>query len=162
MKIQLDYKIDIEVREGGKKKEALSVFYREFTKSEKEEYKGIQKKFTKLFSKIQKISKKQATYNKRIELLEKSNQDEKALKCMDELEKLDEELEILEDEIKDIAGGEDEQDFSEKTAKDRFEKVVSGKDVEKLEQLAEVKGYVEIMKLLDVAKSELEKKQSGE
>ena len=162
MKIQLDYKINIEVMEGGKKKESLSVFYREFTKAEKKEHEELAKKFMKLYNKTQKIAKKQATLNKKIELLENSNQNEKALKCIDELEKLDEELEVLEEDINEIAGGEYENDFAEKSAKERFETVVSGKDKEKLKQLADIKGYVEIMNLLDVAKSELEKKQSGE
>jgi len=162
MKIQLDYKIDIEVTEGGKKKESISVFYREFTKSEKKQNDELSKKFINLFKKAQKIAKKQVTLNKKIELLENSNQNEKALDCIDELEKLDDELEAIEDEIKFISDGEDERDFAEKASKDRFQTVVSGKDVEKLEQLAEIKGYVEIMKLLDIAKSELEKKQFGE
>jgi len=162
MKIQLDYKINIEVMEGGKKKGTLSVFYREFTKAEKRDHEELAKKFMNLFSRVQKIGKKQVTLNKKIELLENSNQNEKALKCIDELEKLDEELEVLEDDIKDVAGGEDENDFAEKAAKERFEILVSGKDKEKLEQLADIKGYVEIIKLLDVSKSELEKKQFGE
>ena len=162
MKIQLDYKINIEVREGGKKKDALCVFYREFTKAEKKEYEELVRKFTGMFRKSQKISKKQATLNKKIELFENSNQNEKALECIEKLEELDEELEAIEDEIIEIAGGENENDFAEKSAKERFEIVVSGKDKEKLEQLAEIKGYVEIMSLLDKAKSELEKKQSGE
>jgi len=162
MIVQLDYKIDIEVKESNKTKEKLSVYYREFTKAEKKEYEDLVKKITKMFNKVQKLSKKQVTLNKKVELYENSNQDEKALECIDKLEELDVELEALEDEIVEISGGENQDAFAEKTAKDRFDKVVSGKDKEKLEQLVEIKGYVEIMKLLDTAKSELEKKQSGE
>jgi len=91
MKIQLDYKIDIDVREGNKTAKAEA-----------------------LFEQLQEI------------------------------------------------GGEDQDGFAEELAKNRFETLVSGEGKEKLRTYAQIKGYAAIMHDLDIAKVELEKKQSGE
>lgn len=161
MKIQLDYKIDIEVKESNKTKEKLSVFFREFTQAEKKEHDGVKKQFEKIFKKAQKIGKKQSSLEKKAELHELNNDYEKALKAVNEKEILDDELEVLIDELEEIGGG-DQEAFAEKTAEDRFEKLVSGDGKDKLAEHAKANGYVKIMHLLDVAKAELEKKQSGE
>ena len=161
MKIQLDYKIDIEVKESNKLKEKLTIFFREFTQAEKKQHEVLRKKFEKIFKKAQKIGKKQSALEKKAELFELNENYEKALKCIEDKDKLDDELEELMDELDEIGGG-NQEDFAEKTAEDRFEKLVSGKDKEKLETYAQIKGYVALMRDLDLAKSELEKKQSGE
>lgn len=161
MKIQLDYKIDIEVKESNKTKERLSVFYREFTQAEKKEHEGIKKQFERIFKKAQKIGKKQAALEKKAELYELNSDYEKALKAVNEKENLDDELEVLLDELEEIGGG-DQEAFTEKAAEDRFEKLVSGEDKDKLSVYADIKGYSALMRGLDVAKVELEKKQSGE
>ena len=161
MKILLDYKIDIEVRESNKIKEKLTVFYREFTQAEKKEHDVLKKKFEKIFKKAQKIGKKEASLTKQAELYELNGDYEKALKALASKSNLDDELETLMDELEDI-GGEDQEAFAENTAMNRFETIVSGDGKNKLMEYAVIKGYVSIMRDLDVAKKELEKKQSGE
>ena len=161
MKIQLDYKIDIEVQEGGKNKEKLSVFYREFTQKEKKENDVLKKRFEKIFKKAQKIGKKQNTLNEKTELYKLSSENLKALKSIEENEALEDELDDLMQELDEIGGG-NQDEFAEKTAQARFETLVSGKDKEKLEVYAEIKGYQALLRDLDKAKVELEKKQSGE
>ena len=161
MKIQLDYKIDIEIQEGGKAKEKLSIFVREFTQKEKKENDVLRKRFEKIFKKAQKIGKKQNTLNEKTELYKLSNENLKALKSIEENEALEDELDDLMQELDEIGGG-NQDEFAEKTAQARFETLVSGKDKEKLEVYAEIKGYQALLRDLDKAKVELEKKQSGE
>ncbi len=161
MKIQLDYKIDIDIREGNKSKEKLSIFFREFTRDEKAKQQATEKKFFDIFKKAQKIVKKQTALEKKAELFELNKEYEKSIKAIDEKEKLEDQAEELLAELEKI-GGEDQEAFAEELAKNRFETLVSGKDKEKLESYAEIKGYAALMCDLDVAKVELEKKQSGE
>ena len=161
MKIQLDYKIDIEVQEGGKAKEKLSIFLREFTQKEKKENDVLRKRFEKIFKKAQKIGKKQNTLNEKTELYKLSSENLKALKSIEENEALEDELDDLMQELDEIGGG-NQDEFAEKTAQARFETLVSGKDKEKLEVYAEIKGYQALLRDLDKAKVELEKKQFGE
>ena len=161
MKIQLDYKIDIEIQEGGKAKEKLSIFLREFTQKEKKENDVLRKRFEKIFKKAQKIGKKQNTLNEKTELYKLSNENLKALKSIEENEALEDELDDLMQELDEIGGG-NQDEFAEKTAQARFETLVSGKDKEKLEVYAEIKGYQALLRDSDKAKVELEKKQSGE
>ena len=161
MKIQLDYKIDIEIQEGGKAKEKLSIFLREFTQKEKKENDVLRKRFEKIFKKAQKIGKKQNTLNEKTELYKLSSENLKALKSIEENEALEDELDDLMQELDKIGGG-NQDEFAEKTAQARFETLVSGKDKEKLEVYAEIKGYQALLRDLDKAKVELEKKQSGE
>lgn len=161
MRINLDYKIDIEVQEGGKKKDKLSVFLREFTKAEKKEHEELRKKFERIFTKVQKIGKKQTVLQKKAELYELNEDYKSAIETVSKIEKLDAEIEVLIEELDEIGGG-NQDEFAENSAKDRFDALVSGKDKEKLKELAEIKGYSTIMRELDIAKSELEKKQYGE
>ena len=161
MKIQLDYKIDIDVREGNKSKEKLSVFFREFTPEEKAQQKVLEKKFVDIYKKVQKIAKKQASYEKKASLLELNAEYDKSIQTLNEIETLEAEAENLIEKLEEI-GGEDQEAFAEELAKNRFEVQVSGKDKEKLETYASIKGYVALMHDLDVAKVELEKKQSVE
>jgi len=161
MKIQLDYKIDIEVRENNKVKDKLSVFYREFTKTEKKEHEELKNKFSKIFKKAQKIGKKQSSLNKKAELYELNEEYEKSLECINKKDTLEDELEDLLDELDEIGGG-NQEEFAEKIAKERFLTLVSGKDAEKLRQYAEIKGYASLMHDLDIAKADIEKKLSGE
>lgn len=161
MKIQLDYKIDIEVKEGGKNKEKLSIFLREFTRAEKKENDVLKKRFEKIFKKAQKIGKKQSVLDEKFSIYKASEDNEKALKALEDKETLEDELEELMEELNEIGGG-NQDEFAEKTAQDRFDKIVSGEDKEKLEVYAEIKGYQIILRDLDKAKIELEKKQSGE
>ncbi len=160
MKIQLDYKIDIEVKEQNKTKEKLSVFFREFTKAEKKEYESIKKRFESIFKKAQKISKKQESLQKRASLHELNGNYEKALECIEKKDALEEDVEELINDLDDIGGG-NQEEFAENTAKERFNILVSGKGKEKLEHYAQIKGYAALMRDLDIAKSEIEKKQSG-
>jgi len=161
MKIQLDYKIDIDVREGNKSKEKLSIFFREPTRDEKLKQKTLEKKFVDIYKKAQKNINKQHSLEKKAELYELNSDYDKSLRAIEEKETLEEKAESLFEELEEI-GGEDQDAFAEEIAKQRYEMLVSGKDKEKLEVYAEVKGYVALMRDLDVAKAELEKKQSGE
>jgi len=161
MKIQLDYKIYIEVREGNKIKEKLSVFFREFTKAEVKEHNVLRKKFEKIFKKAQKLGKKEAALTKKAELYELNGDYEKALIAISDKSDLEDEIDSLMDEL-EIIGGEDQESFAENAAMNRFETLVSGAGKEKLAEYAEIKGYVSIMRDLDAAKAKLEKKQFGE
>jgi len=161
MRITLDYKIDIDVREGDKSKEKLSVFLREPTHDEKREQKGVEKKFLGIWKRGQKIGFKQDSFAKKAELYERSGEYAKALEAIERKDALDADLEALEAELEELGGG-DKEAFAEESAKKRFDALVGGKDKEKLETYAEIKGYVNIMRSLDIAKAELEKKQSGE
>jgi len=161
MKIQLDYKIDIEVKENNKSKEKLTVFYREFTQAEKKDQEALRKKFEKILHKAQKIEKKQNTLSKQAELYELNGDYERAIDAISKKELLDDELELLIDELEEF-GGVNQDDFAESFAQERFEKLVSGKDKEKLESYAQIKGYAVLMRGLDQAKADLEKKLSGE
>ena len=161
MKINLDYELKIDVRENNKTKEKLVIFYREFTKAEKKEQKEMQDAFSKILKKLQKISQKDALLSKKAHLYELSGEFKKSLDCLDKKEKLSDELESLSAEL-DVLGGENKDEFTENTSKERFEKQVSGSGKEKLKVYAEIKGYTQIIKELDIAKAELEKKQSGE
>jgi len=161
MRIQLDYKINIDVKEGNKTKEKLSIFFREFSKSEKKEHEQLRKSFERIFKKIKKLNVKFISCKKKIELYELDGDYKKALLEIEKSEKLGADLEVLVEELDEL-GGEDKEEFAETAAKDRFNLLVSGKDKEKLEQYAEIKGFANLMKDLDLAKADLEKKQFGE
>ena len=160
MNIVLDHKILIDVKEGNKTKSKLSIFLREFTKQESLERSAVVKKFNGIYKKIKKIGRKQELFRDKKELLQLNKEYEKSLKVVDDLELIDKDIERLEDELTEI-GGEDQSEFMEESAKNRFELVVSGNDKEKLAELAEIKGYLFIMQALDAEKVALEKKQSG-
>lgn len=161
MKIQLNYKIDIDIKEGNKTKQKLSIFYREFTKEEKKKQKQLEKKFFDIFKQAQKIEKRQAILDKKAELYELNGEYDKSIKAIEEKEKLDKKADELFDELEEL-GGEDQDSFMEELAKSRFDMLVSGEDKDKLESIAESIGYATLMTKLDKAKAELEKKQSGE
>ena len=161
MKIQLDYEIQINVQEGSATKESLVVFFREFTKQERKKQRESQDKFSKIYQKLQKLDKKQSSLTKKAELHELNGDYTLSLKCLAQNEKLDVELDKLVEELENIGGG-NQDEFTESIAKDRFDKQVSGSDKSKLEVYAEIKGYSQLIRELDAAKAELEKKQSGE
>lgn len=161
MKIQLNYKIDIDILEGNKKKDKLTIFYREFTKDEKAKQKQLEKKFIDIFKKAQKIVKKQAALEKKAELYELNSEYDKSIKAIDTKEDFEEKAQELFDELEAI-GGEDQDAFAEELAKSRFDMLVSGKNKDDLENIAQSIGYANLMYKLDTAKTELEKKQFGE
>jgi hypothetical protein len=154
MKLSLDIKIPLEIQEGGKTKEKLEVFLREFTKQEKKDMEELMLKFKKLFKKLNKLSNKETSLDKKIELNEKLEKYEKALKLTDEKEKISEEIEQISEDIEELGG----EDFEEEMAKKRFDLLISGNDKEKLREYCEIKGYSFIMQLLDKQKGEFEKK----
>jgi len=161
MKILLDYKIDIEVRESDKVKERLSVYFREYTRKELRETKELKKKFQKIIDKLKKIGKKQESLKKKASLYELNGEFEKSIKALEDSEQLDEKVEELVEELEAI-GGEDQDVFAEELAKTRFLTLVSGKDFDKLRDIADIKGYANVLSILDKEKFELEKKQRGE
>ena len=158
MLLSLDYKIEIDVKEGGKSKEKLKVFVREFTKQESREHRALEKKFRSLLSRLQKIGSKQSVIEKKISLFEEAGRPDDALKEIVKQEELAKELDGIQEEIEEIGG----DDFAEDASEKRFEMLVSGSDKEKLSEISEIKGYSEVMRLLDAEKKALEKKQSGE
>jgi|GEM_PF-3127133 len=161
MKIQLDYEIKIEVKEGNKTKESLKVFFREFTQKEKKEHDVLRKQFLAINKKAQKLNRKQVAISEKAELYKLTKDYQSAIDAVSEQEKIEDELEELLDELSELGGG-DPVEFAEKTAENRFEVLVSGKDKETLREYAEIKGYTALMQSLDESKNELEKKQSGE
>jgi len=158
MKLTLDVKIPLEIQEGGETKEKLEIFYRDYTVKEKRELEKIIAKFKQLFKKANKLSKKEMTLNKKIDLCEKADQFDKALGFIEERERIYETSEELDEEL-ELLGGDS---FEEKMAKKRFNLLVNGSDKEKLRDYAEIKGYITILKALDFKKAEFEKKQFGE
>ena len=161
MKIQLDYKIDIEIQEGNKTKEKLSIFYREFTKAERQDNDALRKQFEVIFKKAQKIGKQLTVIDKKISLYEANSDFDKAIDGVLQKEILEEQAYELEEEINALGGG-DQIAFNEELSKKRFDTLVSGKDKEKFEEYALIKGYSKLIQELDFTKAELEKKQSGE
>lgn len=161
MKIQLNYKIDIDIKEGNKTKQKLFILFREFTKDEKKKQKQLEKKFFDIFKQAQKLEKKQNILDKKAELYELNGEYEKSIKAIEEKELLDKKAEELFDELEELGGG-DQDSFMEELAKSRFDMLVSGGDKDKLESIAESIGYATLMTKLDKAKAELEKKLSGE
>jgi len=161
MKIQLDYEIKIEVKEGNKIKETLKVFFREFTKSEKKEQDILKKQFLALEKKANKLNRKQVSIGEKIELYKLTKDYDKAVIGIKEREDIEDELEELLEELIALGGGQPDE-FVEKSAEKRFNVLVSGKDKDVLQDYAEIKGYAQLMQDLDIAKRELEKKQYGE
>ncbi|NOX15960.1 MAG: hypothetical protein GXP61_08050 [Epsilonproteobacteria bacterium] len=158
MKIALDVKIPLEIQEGGKTKENLEVFYRDFTRKERKDLENIVAKFKKLFEKADKLSKEEVILDKKIELCEKLEEFEKAFKFTERKEALACKTEELECEMEALGG----DSFEEDIARKRFNFLVGGKDKEKLRGYAEIKGYSPILSVLDRQKAEFEKKQYGE
>lgn len=157
MKLTLDVKIPLEILEGGKTKEKLEVFYRDFTREEKKEREELVAKFTKLFKQANKLQKKEESLNRKIKLNEKIGDFKKALKLEEEKDKLHEEMEALSEQIEELGG----DDFKEELAKKRFDLLVSGDDKEKLREYCEIKGYMTILSAMDAQKAEIEKKHLG-
>jgi len=158
MLLSLDVKIPLEIREGGKLKEKLEVYYRDYTKDEKKKFNKIVKDFKNLFIKVSKYGQKETSLNKRIELAEKIGKYEKAFALVEERDELQNMIEEVALELENLGG----EDFEEKMAKKRFDILISGEDKEKLREYAEIRTYKTILKLMDEQKAELEKKQSGE
>lgn len=159
MKIQLDYDLKIKIMEAGKEKETLSVLYREYTKKEKKELETDVKKFKKIYNKLDKIERKLKTTSKKVLLFEQNKKPAKALEEIEKQEKLEDELDTILQEL-DKYG---EQDgFYEIQAKKKFNLLIKGSGKDKLAGIADRKGYVTIVALLDREKDNLEKKQSGE
>jgi len=159
MKIQLDYDLKIKIMEAGKEKETLSILYREYTKQEKKELETDVKKFKKIYNKLDKIERKLKTTSKKVLLFEQNKKPAKALEEIEKQEKLEDELDIILQEL-DKYG---EQDgFYEIQAKKKFNLLIKGPGKDKLADIADRKGYVTIVALLDREKDNLEKKQSGE
>jgi hypothetical protein len=158
MKLALDVEIEVKVTEGGAEKETIVIFLREFTAKEQKDRKALIDKFNALFKKAQKLEKKQRRHEKSIDLLEAAGRPEDALIKVKESEKLDADLEAISKELENLGGN----DFAETEARKRFDALVGGNGKEKLRSYAEIKGYVTVMRLLDVEKAAIEKKQSGE
>lgn len=145
--------------EAGKEKETLSILYREYTKQEKKELETDVKKFKKIYNKLDKIERKLKTTSKKVLLFEQNKKPAKALEEIEKQEKLEDELDIILQEL-DKYG---EQDgFYEIQAKKKFNLLIKGSGKDKLADIADRKGYVTIVALLDREKDNLEKKQSGE
>jgi hypothetical protein len=161
MKVQLDHKIVVVINEGDKVKEKLTVFFREFTRSEKKEQEALTNQFKGISKKAQKLSRKQLSLGTKARLLELDGEYREAIKTVEDSEKIEDELEVLLEELTELGGGDIEY-FNERTAERRFNTLVSGKDKDALLGYAEIKGFSTIMSLLDNEKRELEKKQSGE
>ena len=159
MRIQLDYDLKIKIMEAGKEKETLSILYREYTKKEKKELEVDIKKFKKIYNKLDKTERKLTTTSKKVRLLEQNKKPAKALEEIEKQEKLEDELDAILLELEKYG----EQDgFYDTQAKKKFNLLVKGSGKDKLADIADRKGYVAIVALLDKEKDNLEKKQFGE
>jgi len=158
MLLSLDVKIPLEIQEGGKTKEKLEVYYRDYTKEEKKEFDEVVKNFKELFVKVSKYGQQESSLDKKIELSEKIGDYKKAFALVEEKDKLQVKIEDLADELETLGG----EDFEEKMSKKRFDTLISGEDKEKLREYAQIRSYKIIIGLMDEQKAEFEKKQSGE
>lgn len=158
MLLSLDVKIPLEIKEGGKTKEKLEVYYRDYTKDEKKEFDEVVKSFKELFLKVTRYGQKEESLNKRIELSEKMGKYENTYKLIEEKDELQKKVEDIALELDKLGGDE----FEEKMAEKRFNTLISGEDKEKLREYAQIRSYKTILSLIDEQKAEFEKKQSGE
>ncbi len=156
MKIALNYEINIEVQEDNKKIDTFKIWFRELTKKEKKEYDQLVKDFTKLNKTLTKISRKAPVLEQKATAYNNLKKYDKELLVLEKMEQLDEELTKAEEQIENLAG----DDFVDTQAKKSFDLRVSGKDKQKLVDLAESQGYANILKMLEKAKEGLLKKDS--
>ena len=161
MKIELDFEIPIEITKKGKVVEILSIYYREYTKKEKTEQNKLIKKITKIQKKNSKLLRKIGISDKKLEAYRELGKYESFLRETEKQEGLEEELDGIEEELEQLGGG-DQIQYLETISKQKFDTLVSGKDVERLKEYAESMGYTKIINLVDKAKEELLKKPYGE
>ena len=155
MKLNLDYELKIEIMEKGKKKSTLNIFYREPKKTERKDEQKKFKEFKKLDKKLNSIQLKAPSLQKKYDLLVEMKKNEEALVVMEQIEAKSNELEEIIDEMEAFGG----DDFAETQAQERFDKLVSGKDAEKLKEIAESIGFVKMLDNLEREKADLQKKQ---
>lgn len=155
MKLMLSVPIEIEVVDGKKKKEMLKVEVRDFTKAEKKESKKLVDKYKDIGFRLERSERKFESVKKKTEYSEKLEKYDEALKYQETADACQEELENLLQEITNLGG----EEFNEQQAQKNFDRLVSGPDTTRLAEIAESRGYVEIMKLLHKAKVEAEGKQ---
>jgi len=156
MILEIDNKIEVEIKEGGKTKEKLEVSYRYPTKKDEKELEEEMKRIKKLFKEMTKLAKKISSLEKRIEYAEKRGDYEKAEKLFEEKEKLEAKGDKLSADIEE-AGGEE---WAENISKRRFDLLVGGKDVDRLREYAEAMSYTRVLAELDAARREIEGKRS--
>ena len=156
MKIALNYEIEIDVKKDNKSIDTFKIWFRELTKVEKKKYDKLVKDFTKLNKKFNKISRKAPVLEQKATVYNNLKKYEKELEVLEEIEKIDDELTEAEEQIENLAG----DDFVETQAKKSFDLRVSGKDKQKLVDLAESQGYANILKMVEEAKEGLLKKDS--
>ena len=156
MKIALNYEIEIDVTKDNKTIDTFKIWFRELTKDEKKKYDKLVKDFTKLNKKFNKISRKAPVLEQKATAYNNLKKYEKELEVLEEIEKIDDELTEAEEQIEKLAG----DDFVETQAKKSFDLRVSGKDKQKLVDLAESQGYANILKMVEEAKEGLLKKDS--
>lgn len=158
MDLFLEVPIIVNLRKAGQVEETLSVSLREYTKSEKTKLAKQEDTFTKLIEKSQKHLRLVDKLETKIELQKSAEDFSGALTTFSELEEAEKKADSIADEIKELGGN----DFYERKAKENFISLVSGTGKERLGEIAETKGYLKVMHLLNEEKKEVEKKQSGE
>ncbi len=158
MKLQLDIELNIEVLKQGESLETLTIFLRDYTKEENKKFADIIKKFKDLSRKGQKLVTKAGSIEKKMDLYEKAGKFDKAIEMAEASDKLILDLDKITKSVDDLGGDE----FHEGLAKESFDIRISGEDKEQLRDIAEIKGYSSVMKLLEKEKERVEKKQHGE
>lgn len=138
----------------GKKKTTLEVEIRKFSKEEHKERAAIQKTYKTLSSSLTKKNAKLESVQKRRDYSEKLEKFNDALEFQEKMDSLTSELDVLIEEVEAIGG----DDFFEKTAQETYEILVSGKDKEKLAEIADVATYGYINDKLNEARVEAEGK----
>ena len=158
MKLELDVKLNIDIQENGKSKEKITVYLRDYSKEESKKFSKLKADFLKMLKRSKKLVLKTNSVEKKMELYEKAEKYEDAIKMAKVHDKLSEEMEAVTDELEALGGDE----FYEERSKESFDVRISGEDKEKLREYAESKGYLFIMQFLEKEKAEVEKKQSDE
>jgi hypothetical protein len=158
MNIPLDYELELKIQENGKERETLKVYLRDPNKKERKTKEKMAKRARKMFQELNKLERKSKNIEKRIEVYEKLGKYDDLEKVLEQQTIIDDALESVLYQIEAIGG----DDFYENEAKKDFETLVSGDDKSKLQDIAESKGYIEIMKYLNKAKENFLKKQFGE
>jgi hypothetical protein len=148
--------VEVVVKDG-KKKEKLHVEVREMTRDERKEADKVTKKYKDLSFRLERVSSALESAKKKAEYAEKLEDFKKALSFQEKVDEFQAQLEDLVEEVNKLGG----DDFAQKQAKINFDRLVSGDGKERLEEIAEEKGYNTVMQLLWKAKAEVEGKQEG-
>ena len=155
--LELDTKLEIDIREGGKSKEKMTIFIRDYTKEESKKFSKLKDKFLNLIKLSKKLSYKASSIDRKMDLYEKAEKFDKAVEMAEASDKIMSDIDKVTNDVEALGG----DDFYEERAKESFNVRVSGEGKEALREYAETKGYLFIMTFIEKEKESVLKKQQG-